>query len=66
MKKIAAGILVMCLVLSLYTVWAPAPQRVIIIFIDAPDVGLVRQHGQVHRVYNIIPAVLATLPEPAI
>jgi subtilisin family serine protease len=66
MKKIAAGIVVTCLVLSLYAVWAPGTQQVIIVFNNTPDVGLVNQHGQVHQTFHIIPAVVATLPEPAI
>lgn len=66
MKKIVAGMLVTCLVLSMYAVWAPAPERVIVVFNNGPDANLVAQHGQVHKVYHIIPAVLATLPAPAI
>ncbi len=66
MKRIATGVLVMCLLLSIYSVWAPAPQRVIIVFHDTPDVGLVGQHGPVHQTFHLIPAVVATLPEPAI
>ena len=66
MKRIAAGVLVMCLLLSAYSVWAPTPQRVIIVFHNTPDVNIVRQHGPVHQTFHLIPAVVATLPEPAI
>jgi subtilisin family serine protease len=66
MKKIAAGVLVMCLLLSAYSVWAPQPERVIVVFKSTPDAHLVGQHGQVHTTFHLIPAVVATLPEPAI
>jgi subtilisin len=66
MKRTAAGILVVCLLLSAYSVWAPTPQRVIVVFHGTPDVNLVGQHGQVHQTFHLIPAVVATLPEPAI
>lgn len=66
MKKIVAGAIVFCLLLSVYSVWAPPSERVIVVFHNAPDVGLVAQHGQVHRTFHLIPAVVATLPEPAI
>lgn len=66
MRKIGTGVLVFCLLISLYSVAAPQPQRVIIVFYNTPDVSLVAQHGQVHEVFHLIPAVVATLPEPAI
>lgn len=66
MKRIAAGTLVLCLLLSAYSVWAPTPERMIIVFHNTPDVGLVAQHGQVHQTFHVIPAVVATLPQPAI
>ncbi|MGD2248699.1 MAG: S8 family peptidase [Candidatus Methanofastidiosia archaeon] len=66
MKKIAAGTIALCLLLSVYTVWAPGSERVIIVFNTTPDVGLVGQHGQVHQTFHLINAVVATLPEPAI
>ena len=66
MKKVTAGILVSCLLFSLYAVWAPPTEQVIIVFHNAPDTHLVGQYGQVHKVFHIIPAVVATLPEPAI
>ena len=66
MKRIAVGVLAFCLLVSLYTVSAPTPQRVIVVFRDLPDADMVGQHGQVHQVFHIIPAVVATLPEPAI
>ncbi len=66
MKRICAGILALCLLLSVYAVWAPQPERVIIMFHNTPDANLVAQYGQVHRVFHLIPAVVATLPQPAI
>lgn len=66
MKKIAAGVLMFCLLFSLYSVWAPQPERVIVVFRAAPDANLVAQYGQVHSVFHLIPAVVATLPQPAI
>lgn len=66
MKKVIAGILTLCLLLSVYSIWAPAMQDVIIVFNDKPDVNLVAQHGQVTHVFTLIPAISATLPEPAI
>jgi subtilisin len=66
MKRIAIGVLAFCLLVSLYTVWAPTPQRVIVVFKNTPDAHVVGQHGQVHQVFHLIPAVVATLPEPAI
>jgi subtilisin family serine protease len=66
MKKIAAGLLLMCLFFSLYAVYAPPTQQVIVVFHDTPDANLVRQHGQVHTTFHLIPAVVATLPQPAI
>ena len=66
MKRITAGILAICLLLSVYSVWAPPSERVIIVFHNAPDAHLVGQHGQVHKTFHIIPAVVATLPQPAI
>lgn len=66
MKKIGAGILVFCLLLSVYSVWAPQPERVIVVFHNTPDAALVAQHGQVHRTFTLIPAIVATLPQPAI
>ncbi len=66
MKKICAGVLILCLVLSVYSVWAPQSERVIVVFRTAPDVNVVSQHGQVHQVFHLIPAVVATLPQPAI
>ena len=66
MKKITAGILTLCLLLSVYSVLAPPTRDVIIVFNDKADVGLVSQHGQVHHVFTIIPAIGAVLPEPAI
>lgn len=66
MKKLTAGVLVICLLFSVYSVWAPQPERVIIVFRTAPDVNLVAQHGQVHEVFHLIPAVVASLPQPAV
>jgi subtilisin len=66
MKKIAAGTIALCLLLSVYSVWAPNFERVIIVFNTTPDIGLVGQHGEVHQTFHLIPAVVATLPEPAI
>lgn len=63
MKKI---VLVLCLLLSLCSVRAPQPERVIVVFKTAPDLELVAQYGEVHQVFHIIPAVLATLPRPVI
>ncbi|MBU6998187.1 MAG: S8 family serine peptidase [Theionarchaea archaeon] len=65
MKKIAAGILVICLLLSVSGVFAASPERVIIVFHDSPDVNLVGQYGQVHKTFHLIPAVVATLPDQA-
>jgi subtilisin len=65
MKKIVVGAIVFCL-LSVYSVWAPNSERVIIVFHSKPDTNLVAQHGQVHQVFHLIPAVVATLPQPAI
>ena len=65
MKKIVVGAIVFCL-LSVYSVWAPNSERVIIVFHTKPDTFLVAQHGQVHQTFHLIPAVVATLPQPAI
>ena len=66
MKRLAAGVLTLCLLVSLYSVWAPPTEQVIIVFNNSPDAHLVGQYGQVHKVFHIIPAVVATLPQPAI
>ena len=67
MKKIAAGVVVMLVLLvSMCSVYAPPSEQVIVVFHDAPDAQLVGHYGQVHKVFHIIPAVVATLPEPAI
>ncbi|MBU7037848.1 MAG: S8 family peptidase [Theionarchaea archaeon] len=66
MKKIAAGVLVMCLLLSVSGVFAAAPERVIVVFHDNPDANLVGQYGQVERTFHIIPAVVAIMPEEAV
>ncbi len=66
MKKLTAGILAICLLVSIYSVLAPEPQDVIIVFKDRVDVNLVAQHGQVHHTFTIIPAVGAILPPAAI
>ncbi|MBU7001138.1 MAG: S8 family peptidase [Theionarchaea archaeon] len=66
MKRFAAGTLIAFLLLSLYSVSAPASERVIIVFNTGPDVGLVSQYGQVHQTLHLIPAVVASLPEHAI
>ena len=66
MKRIVAGVLVVSLLVSLYSVWAPPTEQVIVVFNNTPDSHLVGQYGQVHRVFHIIPAVVATLPQPAI
>jgi subtilisin family serine protease len=66
MKRLTAGVLVLCLLVSLYSVCAPPTEQVIVVFHNTPDAHLVGQHGQVHNVFHIIPAVVATLPQPAI
>ena len=66
MRKITTGVLMLCLLLSVYSVWAPPTERVIVVFRTTPDAHMVGQHGQVHRTFHIIPAVVATLPQPAI
>ncbi len=66
MKKMIAGIVALCLLLSVYSVMAPSMQDVIIVFKDRPDVALVAQHGQVKEVFHLIPAISATLPQAAI
>ena len=66
MKKITVGVLATCLLLSVYAVYAPPPQTVIVVFNTTPDAHLVGQHGQVHKTFHLIPAVVATLPQPAI
>jgi subtilisin len=67
MKKIAAGIVViLVLLVSMCSVYAPPSEQVIVVFHDTPDAQLVGHYGQVHKVFHIIPAVVATLPEPAI
>ncbi|MBU7013236.1 MAG: S8 family peptidase [Theionarchaea archaeon] len=66
MRKFAIGVLVAFLLLSLYSVSAPAPERVIVVFNTGPDVGLVSQYGQVHQTFHLIPAVVATLPQHAV
>lgn len=65
MKKISAGVLVL-LLMSVYSVYAPASERVIVVFYDTPNPDLLSQYGEVHQVFHIIPAVVATLPESAI
>ncbi|MGD2250737.1 MAG: hypothetical protein PVF58_20255 [Candidatus Methanofastidiosia archaeon] len=66
MKKIAAGITTLCLLLSVTSIWAPTPERVIIVFHTTPDVGMIAQHGDVLQVFNLIPAVVAMVPQPGI
>lgn len=61
MKKIAAGVLVVCLFLSVSAVFAAPPERVIVVFYDTPDTNLVGQYGQVHKTFHLIPAVVATM-----
>ncbi|MBU7023254.1 MAG: S8 family peptidase [Theionarchaea archaeon] len=65
MKKIAAGVLVVCLFLSVSAVFAAPPERVIVVFYDTPDTNLVGQYGQVHKTFHLIPAVVATMPGQA-
>lgn len=66
MKKIAAGVLVFCLLVSTYSIWAPKSERVIVVFHNTPDTSLISPYGQVNQVFHIIPAVVATLPESAV
>jgi subtilisin family serine protease len=65
MRKMCAGVILL-LLLSAYSVHAPASERVIIVFHNTPDVTMVSQYGHVHQVFHVIPAVVASLPEPAI
>lgn len=67
MKKLSAGVVVVCLLLSTTSVWAPESERVIVVFADAPDVNVLSEHGgKIHRVFHIIPAVVVTLPTSAL
>jgi subtilisin family serine protease len=66
MKKVVAGVLVFCVLFSVYAVGAPPTGRVIVVFHTTPDVNLVAQHGQINQTFHLIPAVVATLPESAI
>ena len=66
MKKEVTGVFVFCMLLSVYSVWAPTPQRVIVVFHDDADLNVLSQYGTVERVFHVIPAVVVTLPEPAV
>lgn len=67
MKRIAAGILLACLLLSVCSIWAPHSQRVIVVFHKNLDVNLLSQHGAtIDQVFHLIPAAVVELPEPAI
>jgi subtilisin family serine protease len=67
MKKICAGIIVFCLLISVYAVWAPESERVIVVFHTAPDVDLLSQYGAtVDKVFHLIPAAVVTVSETAI
>ena len=66
MKKVVVGVLVFCVLFSVYSVGAPPTGRVIIVFHTTPDINLVAQHGQINQTFHLIPAVVATLPESAI
>lgn len=63
MKKLSAGILVFCLLLSVSLVSAPESERFIVVFYNTPDINLLSQYGQVDQVFHIIPAVVVTIPQ---
>lgn len=67
MKRIVAGILVLCLVLPLYSVSAPLPERMIVVFSATPDVSLLQHHGgQIEAVFTLIPAAVVNLSPQAV
>lgn len=65
MRKISVGIIVVCLLFSVYSISAPETERVIVVFHDAPDVQLLSQYGQVDQVFNYLPAAVVEIPARA-
>ncbi|MGD2250862.1 MAG: S8 family peptidase [Candidatus Methanofastidiosia archaeon] len=61
MRKISVGIIVVCLLFSVYSLSAPGTERVIVVFHDAPDVQLLSQYGQVDQVFQYLPAAVVTI-----
>jgi subtilisin family serine protease len=62
MKKISAGILGFCLLISVYSVYAPEPERVIVVFNTEPDTTLLSQYGaNIDYVFEYIPAAVVML-----
>lgn len=67
MKKIVAGVLIFCLLVTSCSLWAPPSERVIVVFNTAPDVTVLQQQGaQVCQVFHLIPAIAAVIPAPAL
>jgi subtilisin family serine protease len=65
MRKISAGILVFCLLISVYAVYAPGSERVIVVFSEALDVDLLTQYGDVEHVFEFLPAAVVTVSTSA-
>jgi subtilisin family serine protease len=62
MKKISAGVLIFCLLVSVYAVYAPESERVIVVFTEALDTNLLTQYGAtIDQVFEFIPAAVVTI-----
>ena len=67
MKKVTSGVLVFLLLVSVYSVWAPETERVIVVFYSTPDVNLLSQYGAtIDTVFEYIPAVVVTVSTTAL
>jgi subtilisin family serine protease len=66
MRKISVGIIIFCLLISVYTVYAPEPERVIVVFTEATDVNLLTQYeANIEHVFEFIPAAVVTISPSA-